>query len=196
MSKWAYHDDPKRLAFTLARYKHTAKLLDGFGCVLEVGCADGFGTRIVRQHVNALTAIDEDERSIEEARLAASAQWPINFQHSAFTMEALRNCATTFDAVYSLDVLEHITPDDEFLHTMAAAAPVAIIGTPSKESQQYASPMSKLGHVNCYSGADLRARLREYWDQVFLFTMHDEILGTSYLPMAQYLLALCVGPKW
>ena len=55
--------------------------------------------------------------------------------------------------------------------------------------------MSKLGHVNTYSGADLRVRLREYWDQVFMFTMHDEVLGTSFQPMAQYLLALCVGPK-
>lgn len=195
MWKQAYFDDPKRLAFTLARYKHTAKLLDGFGHVLEVGCADGFGTRIVRQHVGALTAIDEDARSIEEAKLASSERWPVDFQHSAFNLGALNNCATAFDAVYALDVIEHISPDDEFLRAMAAAAPVALIGTPSKESQQYASPMSKLGHVNCYSGADLRARLREFWENVFLFTMHDEILGTSFTPMAQYLLALCVGPK-
>lgn len=194
MSKWAYHDDPKRLCFTLARYKHTAKLLEGFNRVLEVGCADGFGTRIVRQHVKSLTAIDDDPRSIEEAELAASDQWPVNFLVGDICNAPVVE-AGDFDAVYALDVLEHITPDDAFLRAMAWAAPVAIIGTPSKESQQYASPMSKLGHVNCYSGVELRERLRGYWDQVFLFTMHDEVLGTSYAPMAQYLLALCVGPK-
>lgn len=196
MSKWAYESDPKRLCFHLARYKHTAKLLEGFGRVLEVGCADGFGTRIVRQHVGALTAIDTDSRSIEEAKLASSEQWPIDFRYGDL-QDLLPHIgiAEPYDAVYALDVLEHISPDDDFLRAMARVASVAVIGTPSKESQRYASEMSKLGHVNCYSGTDLRARLRQFWDQVFLFTMHDEVLGTSYAPMAQYLLALCVGPK-
>jgi hypothetical protein len=190
MSKWAYEDDPKRLAFTLARYKHTAKMLEGYGHVLEVGCADGFGTRIVRQHVQKLTAIDTDERSITEAKIANSERWPVNFLH-----QDVREIIGEFDAVYSLDVLEHIFPDLDFLATLASLAPVTIIGTPSKESQQYASGLSKLGHVNCYSAPDLRARLLEFWENVFIFTMHDEILGTSFSPMAQYLLALCVGPS-
>lgn len=193
MSRQAYEDDPKRLAFTLARYKHVAKLLDGFGHVLEVGCADGFGTRIVRQHVGALTAIDEDRQSIHEAVLASSDRWPITFMHGS--MDSLfRLSKPDFDAVYALDVLEHIRPDEAFLRALAVAAPVAIIGTPSLESQRYASEMSKLGHVNCYGGAALRARLREFWAQVFLFTMQDEALGTGFLPMAHYLLALCIGP--
>ena len=194
MSRQAYEDDPKRLAFMLARYKHTAKLLEGFDRVLEVGCGDGFGTRIVRQHVGTLTAIDEDERSIEEAKLASSKQWPVNFMHGNVEV-LLRDCPTHFDAVYALDVLEHISPDHEFLRQLAGIAPVAVIGTPSKESQQYASRMSRLGHVNCRSGAELHGHLLCYWDHVFLFTMHDEVLGTSFSPMAQYLLALCVGVR-
>lgn len=194
MWKQAYNDDPKRLCFTLARYKHTAKLLEGFGHVLEVGCADGFGTRIVRQHVGALTAIDTDPRSVEEAELASSKQWSVKFEVGDID-SAMWRVPAQFDAVYALDVLEHISPDDDFLRAMAAAAPVAVIGTPSKESQQYASAMSKLGHVNCYSGPDLKHRLHEFWKQVFLFTMHDEVLGTSFYPMAHYLLALCVGPR-
>lgn len=193
MSRWAYEDDPKRLAFTLARYKHTAKLLDGMGHVLEVGCADGFGTRIVRQHVKMLTAIDTDPRSIEEAKLASSLRWPIEFVRADFPELVTSGWGIQrFDAVYALDVLEHISPDSGFLRGMADSAPVAVIGTPSKESQQHASRMSRLGHINCYSGADLRRRLLKFWDQVFVFTMHDEILGTSFSPMAQYLLALCV----
>lgn len=187
MSVWAYEDDPKRLAFTLARYKHVAKLLDGFGHVLEVGCADGFGSRIVRQHVRMLTAIDQDAESIAEAKRAMSHRWPITFVHGDIC-----DVQGFHDAVYALDVLEHIKPDDDFLRTICEAAPVAIIGTPSLESQPYASEMSRLGHVNCYSGSALRKRLLEFWDQVFILTMHDECLGTSFYPMAQYLLALCV----
>lgn len=200
MSKQAYEDDPRRLEFHLARYKHTAKLLEGFDRVLEVGCADGFGTRVVRQHVGHLTAIDPDLKSIEEARRAASSAWPIEFlcadvrdaAPGAFPLVDELPRWEGFDAVYALDVLEHIRHDAAFLCAMRGAAPVAVIGTPSKESQQYASPLSKLGHCNCYSGTDLRHRLLEYWDQVFVLTMNDETLGTGYYPMAQYLLALCV----
>lgn len=196
MSKWAYEDDPKRLAFTLARYKHTAKLLSGYKRVLEVGCADGFGSRIVRQHVGELVAIDTDDRSIAEARARGSERWPIDFRvadvRSAFAPGA---DGGSFDAVYSLDVIEHIKPDYGFLRSLHRTAPAAVIGTPSLESQPYASEQSKLGHVNCYSGPKLRERLLELWDHVFLFTMHDETLGTSYYPMAHYLLALCVRGK-
>lgn len=198
MSLQAYADDPKRLAFTLARYKHTAKLLEGMPHVLEVGCADGFGARIVRQHVGRLTAIDPDRRSIEEARTregerrSRGDKFPIDFFCNELADVKCYSLAHTINAVYALDVLEHIANDHDFLVDMRAAAPVAVIGTPSLESQAYASDVSKAGHVNCRSGPDLRARLREFWDHVFLFTMHDETLGTSYLPMAHYLLALCV----
>lgn len=188
MTRWSWRNDPRRLCFRLARYKHTAKMLEGFDRVLEVGCADGFGSRVVRQHVRNLTAIDVNERSIYWARLGSSPEWPIEFLQGDICSGGWGD----FDAVYALDVLEHILPDDAFLMGMCSAAPVAVIGTPSKESQAYASATSRAGHVNCYSGAELRERLLGFWSNVFLFTMHDEVLGTSFAPMAQYLLALCV----
>ena len=187
MSAYAYEDDPKRLAFTAARYKHVAKLLEGKNSVLEVGCADGYFSRIVRQHVGSLTAIDIDASSIDEANRNNSDKWPIEFIQGDITAGL-----HYFDAVYSLDVLEHIRPDYEFLTAVHDAAPVAVIGTPSFESQAHASRLSKEGHVNCYSGEDLKKRLCEYWSHVFMFTMHDEAIGTGFLPMANYLLALCV----
>jgi hypothetical protein len=48
---WAWHDDPRHLLFTLSRYKFVAKMLAGRARVLEVGCADGFPTRLVAQTV-------------------------------------------------------------------------------------------------------------------------------------------------
>jgi len=49
MSSQVWRDDPRRLLFVLARYKFVAKMFAGMKKVLEVGCADAFGTRIVRQ---------------------------------------------------------------------------------------------------------------------------------------------------
>ena len=40
MSGSVWRDDPRRLVFSLARYKFTAKMLSGFGSVVEVGCGD------------------------------------------------------------------------------------------------------------------------------------------------------------
>ena len=190
MSRYAYEDDPKRLAFTAARYKHTAKLLEGCGHVLEVGCADGYFSRIVRQHVKDLTAIDVDAASIEEAKSHNTDRWHIDFVVSDIADAVMR--WRGFDAVYALDVVEHISPDNAFLAAMRDVASVAVIGIPSLESQAHASRLSREGHVNCYSGADLKGRLKTYWKHVFMFTMHDEAIGTGYLPMANYLLALCV----
>lgn len=194
MTTHAYEIDPRRLCFILARYKFCARMLEGKGSVLEVGCADGFGSRIVRQHVAALTAIDIDAQSIEEAKRANGKQWPVDFQ-VADVMDLPQEQA--FDAVYSLDVLEHIDPRNEgrFLAALRSAAPVAIIGTPSLESQPYASELSRKGHVNCHSGSVLRQTLQQHWDQVFMFGMNDETLHTGFQPMAHYLIALCVAGR-
>jgi len=72
---------------------------------------------------------------------------------------------------------------------------VLIIGTPSLESQQYASSQSKIGHVNCKSGAELKTLVQRYFDNVFLFSMNDEVVHTGFYPMAHYLIAVCCGPK-
>lgn len=188
MSRWAYEDDPKRLAFTLARYKHTAKLLAGYDEVLEVGCADGFASRIVAQHVGKLTATDLDPQSIAEAKANMSEKWPINFEVASIDQIE----PGSFDAVYALDVLEHIKDYHKFLINLAQIAPIAVIGIPSAESQVYASELSKQGHVSCQTGQLFKRNLLMHYEHVFVFTMHDETLGTSFYPMAHYLLALCV----
>ena len=49
MSSQVWRDDPRRLLFVLARYKFVSKMFSGLKRVMEVGCADDFGTRVVRQ---------------------------------------------------------------------------------------------------------------------------------------------------
>jgi hypothetical protein len=66
---------------------------------------------------------------------------------------------------------------------------------PSLESQTYASEASRAGHVNCQSGPQLKATLERYFDNVFIFSMNDEVVHTGFHKMAHYLLGLCCGPK-
>jgi hypothetical protein len=105
-----------------------------------------------------------------------------------------------FDAAYSLDVFEHIVPEQEnlFVGNIAKSLTktgVAIIGSPSLQSQVYASPGSKAGHVNCKDGKVYKSVMERFFDNVFLFSMNDEVVHTGYHPMAHYLFAICVGPK-
>ena len=72
---------------------------------------------------------------------------------------------------------------------------IMIVGMPSLESQAYASPQSKAGHVNCKSGDDMKTLLNRYFHNVFLFSMNDEMVHTGFSPMAHYLMALCCGKK-
>lgn len=199
MSSYAWEDDPKRLAFTLARYKHVAKMLAGKRWVLEVGCSDGFGTRIVRQAVSGgVVAIDPDGKAIEEAKLHSSVKWPVRFMRGdifdPIHWDDPPHLLNRFEAAYALDVIEHIMPvqTDDFICSLAEHAPVVVIGTPSLESQPYASKLSREGHINCMSGEVLRTALLRRFQHVFMFSMNDETLHTGFLPMAHYLLALCV----
>src|SRR5258706_10720944 len=58
MNNQVWNDDPRRLVFTLARYKFVSKMLSGKQRDLEVGCGDAFASRIVKQEVAELTMID------------------------------------------------------------------------------------------------------------------------------------------
>ncbi len=197
MANESWNQDPKRTLFTLARYKFVAKMFSGLDRVLEIGCADAFGTRLVQQEVGHVTAVDFDPVFIADALARMDPAWLMDCR----THDMLSGpVAETFDAIYSLDVLEHIAPECEHtfmtnLVTSLVPAGVAIIGIPSLESQSYASPQSKAGHVNCKSGKVLKKFLEAYFKHIFVFSMNDEVVHTGYYPMAHYLLALCTNPK-
>jgi len=197
MTSWAYLDDPKRLAFTLSRYKFVAKMLSGSEHVLEVGCGDAFATRIVCQEVKAITAVDFDENFVADALGRMQDPWRFECkQHNMLTGPV----EGEFDGIFSLDVLEHIAPEqeDRFICNMIeplVGHGVTIIGMPSLQSQAYASAQSKAGHVNCKDQLDFKELMRKYFHNVFMFSMNDEVVHTGYHAMAHYNLALCCSRK-
>jgi len=197
MTNQAWHDDPKHLLFTLSRYKFAAKVLAGRRHVLEVGCADAFGTRIVLQAVRRLTAVDFDPVFVADVQARMDPRWAFDCRvHDMLTGPY----PGRYDAAYALDVIEHIRPSREarFLENMAASLTrdgVLLLGTPSLQSQAYAGPQSKAGHVNCKDEPRLRALLRRYFENVFVFSMNDEVVHTGFYPMAHYLIAFACGKR-
>jgi 2-polyprenyl-3-methyl-5-hydroxy-6-metoxy-1,4-benzoquinol methylase len=196
-ASWAFYDDPRRLTFTFARYNFAATMVAGAKCALEIGCADGFASRIVRQVVEELVCVDFDPEFIASARDTASPRWPIEFRLHDVLNGPVEG---VFDALLSLDVLEHVRPEDEMKFLSNAVAPltpngVAVIGMPSLNSQDYASALSRAGHVNCKHQEQLKALMGLFFHNVFMFSMNDEVVHTGYAAMAHYHLALCCNRK-
>lgn len=161
----------------MARYVHVARWLTGFDRVLEVGCGNGFYGAIVRQFVNKLTQTDLDTWN------------PINCKSP-----------TKYDAVFALDVLEHVQPDQEdaWLGNIARSLTdhgTCIIGMPSLESQAYASKYSKQEHVNCKTQDQLKETMSRHFKSVTMFGMNDCSLHTGFGPMCHYRLALANTPR-
>jgi len=198
LGPWASLDlvnDPKRLAFVLARYKFVSKMLAGKAHVMEVGCGDALGLPIVAQAVGHLHAVDWDSRLIANdlRRLA-------HLKNVSFIEHDMNNSPSpvAVDAVFSVDVIEHIDPQSEarFMEHQLAALPrsgVMIVGTPNETASAYASPQSEVGHINLKTFASLKTLMTRYFDNVFMFGMNDEVLHTGYAPMCHYLWAVGAG---
>ena len=197
MTDQVWHDDPKRLSFLLSRYKFVAKMLSGKEHVLEIGCGDAFGSRIVHQEVKKLTVIDFDPIFIEDIKSRMESDW----QFEAEVHDILsKPFGDGFDGIYSLDVIEHIPAEKEdlFMFNLVSSLSdngVAVIGTPSIQSQDYANAQSKEGHVNCKDYCELKELMEKYFQNVFLFSMNDEVVHTGFYRMAHYLFVLCTGKK-
>ena len=196
--------DPKHLLFTLSRYKFISKLLKGKSRVIEIGCHEATGSLIVAKEVEHLTAIDLQTDVIEFCQREYER---FNLNISFYCLDALdtlsaltNNGKQKFDAAFLLDVLEHIDPEQENqlmgnIINVLSDTGALIIGIPSIESQPYASPVSKVQHINCKSLDSLKFLVEKYFHNVFMFGMNDEVLHTGFAPMCQYIFAVATNPK-
>ncbi|MBD5781401.1 class I SAM-dependent methyltransferase [Pelagicoccus sp. NFK12] len=186
---------PRRLLFTLSYYKFAAKMIGENQSIVELGCGEAMGSPILSEFSSRYLGIDFDEESIAWAKR--------NFEDEKRQFKAsnfVGTCEGTFDAVASLDVIEHIEPERDALYwetVVAHLAPggTAVIGTPSLNSQKYASAVSKAGHINVYDHTRMLETANKHFRKVLLFSANDEVVHTGYYPMAHYLIAVCIGPK-
>ena len=194
-TSFAWKTDPKHLLFSLSRYKFVSKMLDGFKNVLEVGAGDGFQSRIVNVSVNKLTLSDNLKKNQEYFKK--------NYYHSNdyfihdFTKKPNKIFKIKFDGIYCLDVIEHVPKSlsNNFIKNINYCLKekgTVIIGTPTKESQKYASKLSKSAHINVYSKNGLKEFLQPHYSNIFLFSMNDEVVHTGFDKMSHYVFALCI----
>lgn len=196
-SHWSYNliNDPKRLGFVLARYSVAARFMPKHARVLELGCSEGIGVPLLTEGAEAYLGVDMDREAIAVART----NW--SDRSAAFhDVDFLGVSFGAFDAVISLDVVEHIAPETESVffrtvHANLGERGVAVVGTPNVTAAPYASAASNIGHVNLFSAERLRAAMEPWFRTVFILGVNDEIMHVGFSPMMHYLLAVGCGRK-
>jgi cyclopropane fatty-acyl-phospholipid synthase-like methyltransferase len=193
----AYFSDPKMLAFIASRYKFASKMLEGKSSVLEIGCGDAFGAPIVAAAVGRLTGTDIHPETLEDCATRLKGIENLNFEYFDFRSQSRFE---RVDAIFSVDVWEHIFPEEEsqFLgNVLNSLKPDGILltGTPNVYAEQYASEYSRLAHVNLKSADSLRTLMLSKFQHCFMFCMNDEIVHTGFAKMSHYIWSLAVGPK-
>ncbi len=194
---WSYNfrNDPKRLGFVLSRYKFSAKMVGTKDHLLELGCSDGIGATLLSEQVLKYVGVDLDQSSIETAKANLEPS-----KHTVIHDDFMGKSYGIFDAVVSLDVIEHIYPEyiNQYYQTIfnnLSSNGLCIIGTPNLTAAAHASQASQLGHVNLYSQNRLVDELKHYFYQVFPFGMNDETMHTGFAAMSHYLLCVACHKK-
>jgi 2-polyprenyl-3-methyl-5-hydroxy-6-metoxy-1,4-benzoquinol methylase len=189
--------DPKHMGFVLSRYKFCAKMFEGMDLVLEVGCGDGFGTPVVAQAVKKVIAIEPDIRHIKANRRRLKKLKNVEFRRMNICEDVPKE---RFDGAFSMDVIEHLDKplNKSFFENQCACLHddgVCIVGTPNITAGKYASPRSRVQHINLQSQASLKKMMYGFFKRVFMFGMNDEVLHTGYAPMCHYIFGVGVGLK-
>jgi hypothetical protein len=192
-----YVNDPRMISFIASRYKFASKMLANVDVALEIGCGDSFGSPIVAQSVKRLICTDIDEETIVANRERCRFFKNITFGYHDFRASPYPE---KVNAIYLIDVIEHIFADEEVnlmqnLIATLGADGFVLMGTPNAAAEQYASLHSREGHVNTKTQVTLRQLGEKYFKNVFMFSMNDEVVHTGFGPMSHYLWMLAVGAR-
>ena len=187
--------DPKYFTFLFSRYKFVSKLTHGLQKVAEFGSGEGLGASIVSQNVKKLDLYDNHVNNINEAKNFLKSRKNISFKMEDFFKVNVKN---KYDAIYSLDVLEHIDKINErkFFKSICVNLKQSgffIVGTPSLEFQKFANKKNKKFHINCKTADDLKKLCKNFFKNVFIFGMNDEIIHTGVGGMNNYFFCICTN---
>ncbi|MCI9646689.1 MAG: class I SAM-dependent methyltransferase [Lachnospiraceae bacterium] len=193
--------DIKHLAFTLSRYKFVSKLLMYRDSVdlLELGCQEALGALMFSQNtkLHSYVGIDLDEGAIKWNQ----EYMPQDFEFICGNFFDYKKAeGKEFNAVVSLDVIEHISADMEneycnVIYDNLKEDGVAVVGTPNIMLDPYACEESKIGHINLYDQERLHKLMANYFKNVFIFNMNDEMVNTGFAPMSCYIFAVCCNKR-
>lgn len=166
-----------------AAHLYAIRQLQGTGRVLDVGCGVGYGSALVAAQVREVVGIDVSEPSIARAKAQYRSE---NLKFAAMPATELDFPDGSFDAAYSIQVIEHI--EDVELHLSEVTRVLRpggrfIVATPNRLTY---SPdgLHNPFHVKEYDARELESLLRSFFAEVEIVGLHAG-LDLAFHPKAK-----------
>ena len=197
LASFKMRHDPRYLLFMLARYKTAAKYLRGKKNVLEIGCGDGFALPLLRQEAESVTAIDIEPDFIDDNQKRFADLNGITFRLHNILENPMDN---KFDAAVSFDVYSSIPLEraDDFFTNIRSSINndgLFVLGVQNKMATAHSLPQNILDQPNFPTYEELQLKFETYFSNSFILSMNDETVHTGRETMAQYFIAIGIGPK-
>lgn len=181
----------------LLKYKFIGRLLNENDVVLEVACGIGYNAKHLAGIVRHVTAIDSDEKTIQENRERYVAD---NLDFRVMDALNLEFPHDIFDAVVCVDLLEHLNKKDGLkllkeLTRVLVPQGTLFLTTPRRIPKSKRSKNRLDSHIHEYSFKELKNVLERFFHRVMIFTRSDEIIYTGHPDLAWAFLAVCCGVK-
>jgi hypothetical protein len=220
-----WQDDEVQSASHLARYRFVAAMLGVRHDVAEYGCANPAGTRLVLQQSKRMTlfdprplAIGDLQRRFQgngrfEAQLHDILSRPLPRQaDSIYCVDFMQYISRDDENDFVRNLRDSLSRDFDFAligcpsygggdspsaqHTHGADTPHAIAPQSSRQDLPCRS-RSVLTEARVYrrTGAELKALMERFFQNVFMFTMVDDLAMPGIRPNAQHIFALGCGKK-
>lgn len=164
-------------------YEHVASRMKPTDHVLEIGFGEGYGSILLAEHAGTVTALDVDHDLVDHAN-QRHARDEVSFGH--YEGEVIPYGDDTFDHVVSMQVIEHIEDDVQFVreaHRVLKPGGYCWITTPNRAHR--IPPGGKIWnpfHVREYLPQELADVLTEVFDDVSVLGIAgtQEVLRTEH----------------
>lgn len=192
----SFQESPLDFFILLARYKFAARFIRKTETVIDVGCGKGLGSVFLSKFAKTVVGVDFDKELLRFNKEEFSKISNLDFKHLDLMHVADAHKAM-YDVVVSMDVIEHFPQPDISIVVNNYASLLkdggyAIIGTPNVASRAYASQRRLDTHPFEFSAKEYEEALRAGFSNVFIFSMTDEVVSTSFPELAWYFMAICV----
>ena len=137
----------------IERYVWACKVCTGMR-VLDFGCGVGYGSEMLMEAGNTVTAVDASERALELATLHHPGP---AYLRNEYVDEYLQYCRDKpFDACVAFEVLEHLNDPEHFIDTVPARHLIVSVPVRAEDNNPH--------HKQHFTSWDLRAMLlRRFW---------------------------------
>jgi len=191
-----FSKNPLDFFILLARYKFTVRFIKNNNKVVDVGCGHGIGSIFLSKYSKSVTGLDVDKDLIIANQKKNKDLKNITFDQFDL-LKPNKKFFNKFDVLVSMDVIEHFSIKKtqkviKSYNDLLKKNGVAFIGTPNISSQPFASKRRLNTHLFEFNHKNFEDHLSKHFKNVFVFSMTDENVSTSFPKLAWYLMAICI----